>query len=98
MEMAAASFALMPVNGLTVFGKQEVMSADEAAQLTRALHARVAVPTHYAYRGGRIKEVACLAHVRRKFFDIHLAQGSAIAKEALERIAELYRVDDAVRG
>jgi len=50
------------------------------------------------YRGGRIKEVACLAHVRRKFFDIHLAQGSAIAKEALERIAELYRVEDAVRG
>ncbi|MDY0883592.1 transposase [Dongia soli] len=41
------------------------------------------------YRTAKIKEVACLAHVRRKFFDIHLAQGSAIAKEALERIAEL---------
>jgi len=39
-----------------------------------------------------------LAHVRRKFFDIHLAQGSAIAKEALERIAELYRVEDTIRG
>jgi transposase len=50
------------------------------------------------YRSGRIKEVACLAHVRRKFFDIHLAQGSAIAKEALERIAELYRVEHAIRG
>jgi transposase len=50
------------------------------------------------YRSGRIKEVACLAHVRRKFFDIHLAQGSAIAKEALERIAELYRVEDTIRG
>lgn len=50
------------------------------------------------YRSGRIKEVACLAHVRRKFFDIHLAQGSAIAKEALERIAELYRIEEAIRA
>jgi len=50
------------------------------------------------YRCGRIKEVACLAHVRRKFFDIHLAQGSAIAKEALEHIAELYQIEDTIRG
>lgn len=44
------------------------------------------------YRRGDIHEVACLAHIRRKFFDIHVAQGSGIAKEALERIAELYRI------
>ena len=50
------------------------------------------------YRGGRIREVACLAHVRRKFFDIHLAQGSGIAKEALERIAGLYQIEEAIRG
>jgi hypothetical protein len=37
------------------------------------------------YRRGGITEVACLAHIRRKFFDIHVAQGSGIAKEALER-------------
>jgi hypothetical protein len=36
--------------------------------------------------------------VRRKFFDIHLAQGSAIAKEALERVAELYQIEAAIRG
>ena len=39
------------------------------------------------YRGGEIKEVACLAHIRRKFFDIHKAQGSGVARESLERIA-----------
>jgi len=50
------------------------------------------------YRTGWIREVACLAHVRRKFFDIHLAQGSAIAKEALPRIAELYQIEAAIRG
>ncbi|TXH37896.1 MAG: hypothetical protein E6Q98_06140 [Rhodospirillaceae bacterium] len=49
------------------------------------------------YRGGQIKEVACLAHVRRKFFEIHVAPGSAISKEALMRIAELYQVEQAIR-
>ena len=50
------------------------------------------------YRGGDIREVACLAHVRRKFVDVHRSQGSAIADEAIARIAELYAVEKAVRG
>jgi len=50
------------------------------------------------YRGGNIKEVACLAHIRRKFFDIHASQGSGIAKQALERIAELYQIEGTIRG
>ena len=49
-------------------------------------------------RAGPIREVACLAHVRRKFFDVHAAQGSAIAAEALERIAALYAVEKETRG
>lgn len=43
-------------------------------------------------------EVACWAHVRRKFFDIHKANASSVAAEALRRIGELYQVEDAVRG
>ena len=50
------------------------------------------------YGRGDIKEVACLAHIRRKFFDIHAANGSGIAKEALERIATLYRIEASIRG
>ena len=34
----------------------------------------------------------------RKFFDVHAAQGSAIAAEALQRIGALYAVEDTVRG
>jgi len=49
------------------------------------------------YRAGGMTEVACWAHVRRKFFDIHAASGSALAKEALDRIAALYGVEDAAR-
>jgi transposase len=50
------------------------------------------------YRSGDISEVACMAHVRRKFVDVHKAQGSAIADEAIRRIAELYAVEKAARG
>ncbi len=49
-------------------------------------------------RAGPVREVACLAHVRRKFFDVHAAQGSAIAAEALKRIAALYAVEKEARG
>jgi transposase len=38
-------------------------------------------------------ELACFAHVRRKFFDLHQANQSPMAKEALERIALLYEVE-----
>jgi transposase len=48
--------------------------------------------------GNRIAEVACMAHVRRKFFDIHAANGSTIAREALDRIAALYAVENDIRG
>ena len=50
------------------------------------------------YRTGNVSEVACMAHVRRKFVDIHKAQGSAIAGEAIKRIAQLYGVEKDVRG
>jgi len=42
-----------------------------------------------------IIELACLAHVRRKFFDLHAANGHLVAAEALRRIAELYQLETA---
>ena len=41
----------------------------------------------------RLAEVACWAHSRRKLFDVHANTGSAIAKEALERIAGLFKIE-----
>lgn len=40
-----------------------------------------------------ITELGCLAHVRRKFFDLHAANQHPVAAEALQRIAELYRLE-----
>ncbi len=50
------------------------------------------------YRQGNVREVSCMAHIRRKFFDIHAAQGSTVAAQALQRIALLYKIEDEVRG
>lgn len=45
----------------------------------------------------KASEVACMAHIRRKFVDIQQSQGSAIAEEAILRIAKLYGIEKAAR-
>jgi transposase len=50
------------------------------------------------YQGNRIQEVACWAHVRRKFYDLQQAHASPIAAEALERIGALYAIEAEIRG
>ncbi len=50
------------------------------------------------YEGGRVKEAACWAHVRRKFYDLQVAHKSPVAQEALERIAALYAIEEEIRG
>ncbi|MCF8506815.1 MAG: IS66 family transposase [Caulobacter sp.] len=55
----------------------------------------------YLAVGGRpaaVTEVACWAHVRRKFYDVHVATASPIAEEALSRIGALFDVERAVAG
>jgi transposase len=44
-----------------------------------------------------VTELACLAHLRRKFFDLHAANGSPVAAEALRRIAQLYALEQQTR-
>jgi transposase len=53
---------------------------------------------HHLYEGGRIVEAACWAHVRRKFYDIQVATGSAIAAETIARIGLLYDIEREIRS
>ena len=46
----------------------------------------------------KASEVACMAHIRRKFVDVQQSQGSAIAEEAIKRIARLYGIEKEARG
>jgi transposase len=50
------------------------------------------------YEGTRILEAGCWAHVRRKFYDIHQGVKSPIAAEALQRIGQLYEIEERIRG
>lgn len=50
------------------------------------------------YATGRVQEAACWAHLRRKLVDVHRAQASPIAAEALTRIGQLYAIEASVRG
>lgn len=40
-----------------------------------------------------ITEIGCLAHARRKFFDLHVANQSQLARQALDYIGELYEIE-----
>jgi transposase len=50
------------------------------------------------YRSGNVREVACMAHIRRKFTDVFQSEGSVIAEETIKRIARLYGVEKDARG
>ncbi len=53
---------------------------------------------HHLYGDGAIYEVACWAHARRKFHEIHAIHASPTTTEALERIRDLYVIEDQIRG
>ena len=57
--------------------------------------AREMLPVHGA---PRVAEVACWAHVRRGFFDVHKATGSTIAHAALEKIGALFDIERLIVG
>ena len=48
--------------------------------------------------GQRIQEAACWAHARRAFYELHQANQSPVAAEALTRIGALYAIETEIRG
>lgn len=44
-----------------------------------------------------VTEVGCMAHARRHFFELHAANKSVIAAEALDRIRQLYVVESEIK-
>ena len=67
-------------------------------EFTGVIHADGYAGFNELFAGNRILEAGCWAHVRRKFFDVHAAIGSPIAKEALDRIGQLYGVEETIKG
>jgi len=63
-----------------------------------ALQADAYAGFHHLYGDGAIYEVACWAHIRRKFHDIHVVHASPTTTEALARIGALYGIEEDIRG
>ena len=63
-----------------------------------ALQADAYAGFHHLYDSGDIYEVACWAHARRKFHDIHVVHASPITTEAIARIGALYGIEEDIRG
>jgi transposase len=71
---------------------------DHLKDFNGILHADGYAGFNAIFETGQVREAACWAHVRRKFFDIHAAQASPVALEALERIGALYGIEEKIRG
>jgi transposase len=48
--------------------------------------------------GGPLTLAACWAHLRRKFYELHVAGISHVASETVERMAVLWAIEESIRG
>ncbi|WP_404355494.1 IS66 family transposase [Methylotuvimicrobium sp. KM1] len=99
---------LQPGPKILVFDYQAGRSGRHAQQFLQGWHGHLLVDDYSGYKAlfatarahpesscllEPCVELACWAHVRRKFFDLYQANQSPIAQEALNRIAVLYVVE-----
>ena len=68
------------------------------SRFSGALHADGYAGFDRLFESGDIREIACWAHARRKYFDLYEATQSPIAKEVLDRIGALYGIEKEIRG
>jgi transposase len=86
---------------LIVFDFCTSRSGEHARRFLGDYRGALMVDDYSGYKASFAKgviELGCWAHARRKFVDQHKASGSAVAREAIERIAVLYRIEAQAKG
>jgi transposase len=100
---AYRSNTLDPVPPIIVFDDQTSRHGRHARNFLGAWRGSLCVDDYAGYdklfktdADGAIPciEVGCMAHARRKFFDLHVANDSPMAAEALRHIQRLYDVEE----
>lgn len=66
---------------------------DQIAHLFMSRIGSVSMATYKASFELGITEIGCMAHARRKFFDLHVANKSQLAEQALHSIGGLCEVE-----
>lgn len=85
-----------PGDPLVLFDYQTSRRGQHARTFLHEWKGALMVDDYAGYKGlfaQSVTELACLAHARRKFYDLHAANQSPIAAEALKRMAELYDIE-----
>lgn len=85
---------------IVVFDYQQSRSGEHARNFLKDWRGHLMVDDYGGYKASfrqGVTELACLAHCRRKFFELHAAGGHPVAHEALQRIGELYAIEAQAR-
>jgi transposase len=90
-EPAAVWFAYSP-------NRQGVHPQRHLAGFSGILQADAYAGFNELFTAGSIREAACHAHARRKFYDIHVRTPSDTTQKALDYIGELYGIEASIRG
>lgn len=81
---------------IVVFDYQCSRAGHHAQEFLSGWQGHLMVDDYAGYKAlfaNGVTELACLAHARRKYFDLSAAQANPIAQEALARIAALYAIE-----
>ena len=90
-EPAAVWFAYSP-------NRQGVHPQRHLAGFSGILQADAYSGFNELFQDGSIREAACMAHARRKLYDIHVRTPSETTQKALDYIGELYGIEASIRG
>lgn len=93
---AYRSNVLDPGPQMVVFDYQTSRAGRHARDFLAEWRGHLMVDDYSGYKAlftQGVTELGCLAHARRKFFDLNAAQANPIAQEALARIAALYAIE-----
>ena len=85
---------------MVVFDYQASRAGTHAGDFLTGWRGHLMVDDYAGYKAlfkAGVTELACLAHARRKFFDLYMANQSPVAQEALTRIGKLYAIEAAGR-
>jgi transposase len=82
---------------IVVFDYQASRAGKHPKAFLEGWHGHLMVDDYAGYKAlfndGTVVELGCMAHARRKFFDLAQASGSPIAARALRHVARLYRIE-----
>lgn len=81
---------------IIVFDHQSSRAGKHARQFLNNWRGHLMVDDYSGYKAmfnDEVVELGCWAHARRKFHDVFAANGSTTAREALERIGQLYAIE-----